>query len=77
LLAAQFLGREFRRALLWQRDVHQRRKQKRVFGRVEADQPKRILEISEAPRGGLIRAEALASPFGDRVQWRILEQLRR
>jgi hypothetical protein len=61
----------------WQRDFHQRRGQRRIFGGVEADQPKRVLEVSEASRGGLIRAEALASPFGDWVQRRILQESRR
>ena len=51
--------------------------QGRIFGGVEADQPKRILEVGEAPVGRLIRAEALATPFGDRVQRRILQELRR
>ena len=37
LPAAQFLGRKLRRALLRQRDVHQRRDQGRIFGGVEAD----------------------------------------
>ena len=67
LPAAQFLGREFRRALFWQRDIHQRREQRRIFGRVETDEPKSVLEVGEAPVGRLIRAEALAAPFGDRV----------
>jgi hypothetical protein len=74
---AQFLTRELRRALFRQRDIHQRREQGRIFGGVEADQPKRVLEVSEAPSGRLIRAEAPASPFGDRVQRSVLQQLRR
>ena len=77
LPAAQFLRRELRRALLRQRDVDQRREQGRIFGGVEADEPKRVLEVGEAPVGRLIRAEALAAPFGDRVQRRILQELRR
>ena len=77
LPAAQFLRREFRRAVLRQRDVDQRRDQGRIFGGVEADEPKRVLEVGEAPVGRLIRAEALAAPFGDRVQRRILQELRR
>ena len=52
LPAAQFLGRELRRALLRQRDVDQRREQRRMFGGVEADQPQRVLEVGEAPSGG-------------------------
>ena len=48
LPAAQFLRRELRRALLRQRDFHQRREQRRIFGGVETDQPKRILEVGEA-----------------------------
>ena len=77
LPAAQFLRREFRRALLRQRDVDQRREQGRIFGEVEADEPKRVLEVGEASVGRLIRAEALSAPFGDRVQRRILQELRR
>ena len=77
LPAAQFLRRKLRRAVLRQRDVHQRRDQGRIFGGVEADQPKRVLEVGEAPVGRLIRAEALAAPFGDRMQRRILQELRR
>ena len=38
LPSPQFLRREFRRTLLGQRNVDQRRDQGRVFGRVEADQ---------------------------------------
>ena len=38
LPAPQFLGREFRPAVLGQRDFDQRREQGRVFSRVEADQ---------------------------------------
>ena len=77
LPAPQFLRRELRRALLRQRDVDQRREQGRIFGGVEADQPQRVLEVGEALVGRRIRAEALAAPFGDRVQRRILQQLRR
>ena len=77
LPAAQFLRRELRRALFGQRDIHQRREQGRIFGGVEADEPKRVLEVGEAPVGGLIHAKALASPFGDRMQRRILQELRR
>jgi hypothetical protein len=77
LPAAQFLRRKLRCAFLRQRDVDQRRDQGRIFRGVEADEPKRILEVGEAPVGRLIRAEALASPFGDRMQRRILQELRR
>ena len=49
---------------------------RRIFVGVEADEPKRVLEVSETPVGRLIRAEALSAPFGDRVQRRILQQLR-
>ena len=63
LPAAQFLRREFRRAVLRQRDVDQRRDQGRIFVGVEADEPKRVLEVGEAPVGRLIRAEALVGPI--------------
>ena len=43
---------------------------------VEADQPQRVLEVGEALVSGSVgAAETLASPFGDRVQRRILQQL--
>ena len=77
LPAPQFLRRELRRAVLGQRDVDQRCEQRCVFGRVEADQPKRILEVGEALFAGWIGAEPLTAPLGDRVQRRILQQLRR
>ena len=38
---------------------------------------KRVLEVGQAPVGRLIRAKALAPPFGDRMQGRILQELRR
>ena len=38
---------------------------------------KRVLEVGEALFAWHIRAEALAAPFGDRVQRRILQELRR
>ena len=47
LPAPQFLRREFRRAVLRQRDVEQRREQGRIFARVETDQPQCVLEIGE------------------------------
>ena len=43
LPAPQFLRREFRPAVLRQRNIDQRREQRRVFGRVQADQ---ILRVS-------------------------------
>ena len=51
--------------------------QGRIFGRVQADQPQSVLEIGEALFGGQVRAEPQAAPFCDRVQRRILQQLRR
>ena len=48
-----------------------------MLGGIETDQPKRVIQIRQASIGGLIRAEALASPFGDRVQRRVLQELRR
>ena len=77
LPAAQLLRREFRCAVLRQEDIDQRREQRRVFGWVEADQNQRILEVGQALVGGQVRAEAVPAPFGDRMQRRILQQLRR
>ena len=78
LPAPQFLRREFRRAVLGQRNVDQRREQGRVFGRVEADQPQSVLEIGESLLGGRVgAAKPQPAPFGDRVQRRVLQELRR
>ena len=77
LPASQFLRREFRRAVLRQRDVEQRREQGRIFGRVETDQPQSVLEIGEfLPVGRVGAAVAQPSPFGERVQRRVLQELR-
>ena len=49
-----------------------------MLGRVETDQPQCILEIGEAVAGGGVGvAETLAAPFGDRMQGRVLQKLRR
>ena len=77
LPAAQLLWREFRDAILGQEDIDQGRKQRRIFGWVEADQTQSILEVGQALFGRQVRAEALAAPFGDRMQGRVLQQLRR
>ena len=64
-------------AVLRQRDVEQRREQGRIFGRVEADQPQSVLEIGEfLPVGRVGAAVAQPSPFGERVQGRVLQELR-
>ena len=73
LSAAQFLWREFRCPVLWQADIDQRREQRRVFGWIQTDQTQRILEIDQALFGWQVRTEALAAPFGDWVQRRILQ----
>ena len=77
LPAAQLLWREFRRPILWQEDIDQRREQRRVFGWIQTDQNQSILEVGQALFGGQVRAEALPAPFGDRMQGRVLQQLRR
>ena len=77
LSAAQLLWREFRRPILWQEDIDQRREQRRIFGWIQTDQTQSILKVGQALFGGQVHAEALAAPFGDRVQRRILQQLRR
>ena len=77
LPAPQFLGRESRPAVFSQRNVDQRREQRRVFGCVEADQPQSVLEVGEAPLVGRVgAAEAQAAPFGERVKRRVLQELR-
>jgi hypothetical protein len=77
LPAAQLLRREFRPPILWQEDIDQRREQRRVFGWVQSDEFQSVLEVGQALFGGQVRAEALAAPFGDRMQRRVLQQLRR
>jgi hypothetical protein len=56
LPAPHFLGRQLRPALLPQRNVDQRREQGRIFGRVNADQPKSVLEVGETPLVGRVGA---------------------
>jgi hypothetical protein len=68
-----FLRREFRGAVLRQRDVEQRPQQRRIFGRVQTDQLQSILEIGESAFFGRVAgAIAQPSPFGHGVQRRIL-----
>ena len=78
LSAAQLLGREFGGAILGERGCRRAARAGRIFGWVEADQPQRVLEVGQALFSGRVRAaETLAAPFGDRMQRRILQQLRR
>jgi hypothetical protein len=48
-----------------------------MFRGVETDQLQRAFEIGEALIGGKLRAEPLAAPFGERMQGRVLQELRR
>ena len=73
LPAAQFLWGEFRDAILRQEDIDQRREQRRIFGWIQTDQPQCVFKVRETLLGGQVRAEALAAPFGDRVQRRVLQ----
>jgi hypothetical protein len=77
LPAPQFLRRELRSTLRGQRNVNKWREQRHIFGGVELVVLKRHFQIGEAPLGGHIStAEAEAAPLGDRVQRRVLQQLR-
>ena len=77
LPAPQFLGRQSRRAFRRQRNVEERREQSGILRRVELDLRQRILQVREPLLGRYIgAAEALAAPFGDRVQRRVLQKLR-
>jgi len=77
LPAPQFLRRQSRRAFRRQRNVEQRREQGRILRWVELDLRERTLQLREAPLGGHVgAAEALAAPFGDRMQRRVLQKLR-
>ena len=70
-------GGELRPAVLRQRNVDQRREQGRIFGRVKADQPQSVLEVGETPLVGRVgAAKAQSAPFGERVQGRVLQELR-
>ena len=74
LPAPQLLGGKGERAPRRQWNVHKRRNKGRVLPRVETDQAQRVLKISEALLGRSIHTKALASPFGDRMKRRVLEQ---
>ena len=76
LPASQGLGREFGRALRRQRNVYQWREKGRVFRVVEADQPQRVLKISEALLGRGLHTKSKTAPIGQGMQGRVLEQLR-
>ena len=75
LPSSQLFGWEIGDPAGRQRDVDERREKRRVLRGVEADQPQRSLEIGEALFGRRIRAEPLPAPFGDRMHWRVLEEL--
>ena len=77
LPAPQVLWRQSRHAFLWQRNGQQCRKQRDILDGVEFDLCQRALQL----RDPLLRrhvgaAEALTAPFGDRVQRRVLQELR-
>ena len=76
LPSPQLFRREICGAAVWQRDVNKRCKQRRMFGRVEADQTQGVFEVGEALFGRSIQAKTLPAPFGDRVQRRVLQKLR-
>ena len=70
-------GAKARRAFRGQRNVEQRRQQGSVLRRVELDLRQRTLQVGEPPLGRHVgAAEALAAPFGDRMQRRVLQKLR-
>jgi hypothetical protein len=77
LMAAQLLRSQCRRPVILQHDIDQRREQRRIFGWIKADQPQCVFEVGETLLGGQVCAEALAAPFGDRMQRSVLRQLRR
>ena len=77
LPAAQLLWREFRCAVLWQRGRRPGGASRGAYS-VGSRPISRNVCSRSARRcsAGSIRAEALAAPFGDRVQGRILQELR-
>src|SRR5262249_32966831 len=77
LSAPQFLGRQSQRPFLWQRNVEQWGKYRGTLHRVELDQRESVLQVCKPPlRRQVGAAEALASPLSDRMQWRVLQELR-
>ncbi len=74
---AHLFRRLCRRASRRQWDTHQRREQRRIFGRVEVDEAEGVFEIRQALLGREIRVESLASPFSDRMKRSVLQELRR
>ena len=76
LPSPQLFGREIRDTCRRQRDVHEWCEQWRIFGWVEADQTQRAFEVGEAFFGGRIWAKPQPTPFGDRMQRRVLQKLR-
>src|SRR5580704_7123618 len=47
-----------------------------MFGWVEAEQTQRVFEVGEALFGRRTHAKTLPAPFGDWVQWCVLQKLR-
>ena len=76
LPSPQLVRREISRAARRERDVHERCEQRRMFGRVEADQTQRVFEVGEALFGRSILAKPLPAPFDDWMEWRVLQELR-
>jgi hypothetical protein len=60
-----------------QGDVDERRKQRRVFSRVEVDQPQSALKVGEALFGRSTRAKSEPPPFDNWMKRRVLQELRR
>src|SRR6516164_1677144 len=59
-----------------QRNVQQWREQGDILPRIKLDVRQRTLQLPEATFGGYVDpAETLAAPFGNRVQWRVLQEL--
>src|SRR5262245_50873025 len=64
-------------ALLRQGNVEERGEQRGILRRVELDLRQRALQLREASvRRHVGAAEPLATPFGDRMQRRVLQELR-
>ena len=76
LSSPQLFRRETGGAAGWERDVHERREQRRMFGWVEADQAQRVFEVGETLFGRRIHTKTLPTPFGDWMQRRVLQQRR-
>jgi len=77
LAAPELLGRKFWPSSLVRRDVEQWRKQRNALARIELQLRKRRFELGKAGvRCDVGASEPQPSPFGERMERRVLQELR-